>query len=105
MSTYGIDLGTTYSCVARVSELDDSLADVIRNKDNDAVTPSVVLFDQGAIVVGKVAKNKARLKPEQTASLFKREMGSDEPIFEVDGKEYYAHELSSLVLDKLVKSV
>src|SRR3954451_12300710 len=104
-TTYGIDLGTTYSCVARVSDYDDSLAEIIRSKDNEAVMPSVVLFQPDGSVVGRVAKNKARLKPEQTASLFKRDMGDDHPIFEALGVEYHTHELSPPVLGKLAASV
>jgi molecular chaperone DnaK len=104
-TVYGIDLGTTYSAIARVSEIDDTLAEILRNKDNEAVTPSVVLFDGDTQVVGAQAKNKARLKPERTAMLFKRDMGSDMPTFGVDGKEYFPHELSALVLGKLVKDV
>ncbi|MGO9976102.1 MAG: Hsp70 family protein [Solirubrobacteraceae bacterium] len=102
---YGIDLGTTYSCIARISDFDETLGEVLRNTDNEAVTPSVVFFDVGDVVVGKQAKNKARLKPEQTARLFKREMGSDDPVFEAQGKEWHPQELSALVLSKLVQDV
>lgn len=103
MSTvYGIDLGTTYSCVARVSEVSDTLAEVVANKDNEMTTPSVVLFERGEVVVGKQAKNAARLKPENVTRLFKREMGSDDPFFQIDGRDWWPHELSTLVLKKLV---
>jgi len=103
MSTvYGIDLGTTYSCVARVSEVSDTLAEVVANKDNEMTTPSVVLFERGEVVVGKQAKNAARLKPDNVTRLFKREMGSDDPFFQIDGRDWWPHELSTLVLKKLV---
>lgn len=103
---YGIDLGTTYSCVARVSDLDPDLAEILRNKDNDFVTPSVIVFDsESDRVVGRAAKNKARLKPDLTAELFKRQMDSDSPTFSAFGHEYFPHELSSMVLMKLVADV
>ena len=40
---FGIDLGTTYSCIAHVDETGTPV--VLRNAENEAVTPSVVFFD------------------------------------------------------------
>ncbi|MDQ3670884.1 MAG: Hsp70 family protein [Actinomycetota bacterium] len=105
-TVYGIDLGTTYSCVARVSDVDPDLAEILRNKDNEFVTPSVIVFDsESDRVVGRAAKNKSRIKPDHTSELFKRQMGSEEPTFSAFGTEYYPHELSSMVLRKLVGDI
>ncbi len=53
---YGIDLGTTNSCIALVG--DDGLPHVINNADDKYTTPSVVYYDtdQGVVVVGEEAK-------------------------------------------------
>lgn len=41
-AVYGIDLGTTYSCIAQVNKFDEAV--VLRNFEGDATTPSVVYF-------------------------------------------------------------
>ena len=58
---FGIDLGTTYSSIAYVDEY--GKATVIPNMENQHVTPSVVFFDGGNIVVGDVAKESSKLYP------------------------------------------
>ena len=51
-AVYGIDLGTTYSCIAQVDQFDQAV--VLRNFEGDATTPSVVYFeDETNVVVGK----------------------------------------------------
>ena len=40
---FGIDLGTTYSCISYVDE--NGTPVVIRNQENDVVIPSVVYFE------------------------------------------------------------
>ncbi len=97
----GIDLGTTYSCIAYVD--DAGKAVVVPNFDNDLTTPSVVHFESdGNVVVGKTAKNSAEIEPERVASLVKRSMGDPDYAFTVDGVAYKPESVSSLVLRKLV---
>ncbi len=97
----GIDLGTTYSCIACVS--DSGKPEVIPNVEGEPTTPSVIYFESADnIVVGKVAKNSAKIYPDRTFAFIKREMGH-EAVFQVDGKPYKPEELSSFVLRKLVK--
>ena len=48
---FGIDLGTTYSCIARVDPT--GRPEVIYNFEGDAITPSVVFFDGDKRVVGE----------------------------------------------------
>ena len=52
--TFGIDLGTTYSCISYVDEFGKPVT--VKNAENDRITPSVVFFDGGSVIVGKVAK-------------------------------------------------
>src|ERR1019366_7621376 len=53
-TVWGIDLGTTYSCVARVDEYGRPV--VINNSQGQSITPSVVYFDDGeSVVVGEAA--------------------------------------------------
>jgi molecular chaperone DnaK (HSP70) len=97
---YGIDLGTTYSCIACVDEAGKPI--VIPNKEGDRVTPSVVFFDGDNVVVGTVARENARVQPDQVVEMFKRNMGDPSFSREFNGKTYTAEEISALVLRKVV---
>jgi molecular chaperone DnaK (HSP70) len=98
---YGIDLGTTYSCISYVDEYGKAV--IIRNSEGDDTTPSVVYFENpDNIVVGKVAKNTARIESERVAAFVKRSMGDETYSFEVDEQSYTPQEISSFVLRKLV---
>jgi len=71
---YGIDLGTTYSCIAYVDET--GRATVINNSEGTNATPSVVNFaSPNQVVVGQVAKETAVIDPENTVSMVKTLMG------------------------------
>ncbi len=101
---FGIDLGTTYSCIAQVDEY--GRPDVIRNIESQPTTPSVVLFDESAdggvsFVVGTQAKRQSRIRPDDVASLVKRHMGEADWRFVVHGEEYSAPAVSSLLLKAL----
>lgn len=75
-AVYGIDLGTTYSCIAQVDQFDQAV--VLRNFEGDATTPSVVYFeDETNVVVGKEAKGMLETEPDKTVSFIKRDMGND----------------------------
>ncbi len=69
----GIDLGTTYSCVAH---LEEGRAKVIPNLDGQPITPSVVCFtSSGEKIVGNLALRQATTNPDQTVFAIKRFMG------------------------------
>lgn len=97
----GIDLGTTFSAIAHVNE--HGQPEIIPNAETERITPSVILFEDELVTVGKFAKQNARAVPEQIVEFVKREMGkSKEEFFRTfDGKDYAAEELSALILTKL----
>ena len=98
---YGIDLGTTYSCIATIDS--DDIVTVIPNKKGALTTPSVVYFDDdGKILVGEAAKNQLGNKPENTVALIKREMSNKSFTRTIMGKTYDPVEISSLILKYLV---
>ena len=73
---FGIDLGTTYSAVAFTNDFGQS--EVVRNREGEETTPSVVFFEnESNFVVGKEAKNEILLHPDTTVALIKRHMGTD----------------------------
>ena len=59
----GIDLGTTYSCVA-VWRHDHG--EVIANDQGNLLTPSCVAFADAGRLVGDAAVNQAALNPDNT---------------------------------------
>lgn len=94
----GIDLGTTNSLIAYMTE---DGAKVIPNRLGDNLTPSVVSVDDaGTVYVGKTAKERKLLYPNQTAEVFKRSMGT-EKLFDLGDRSFTAEELSSMVLKSL----
>lgn len=73
----GIDLGTTYSCVAILDEYGQPR--VLQNREGTSTTPSVVSFeDDDNALVGADAKNRWRVAPERTVACIKRHMTMDE---------------------------
>lgn len=98
---YGIDLGTTNSCIAIIDE-EDSVV-VVTNFEGQLTTPSVVAFDEkGDIFVGTAAKANLNNDPERTVSFIKREMSNDNYQRQINGKNITPVEISSLILKKLV---
>ena len=99
MAILGVDLGTTNSLAVVYKEGKPVL---IPNAFGEYVTPSAVSILDGKIVVGKLAKERLITHPECSASLFKRNMGSD-VTYTLDKKEYDSATLSSFVVKQLIE--
>ena len=97
----GIDLGTTFSAIAHVN--DHGQPEIVPNAESERITPSVILFEDDLVTVGKIAKQHTRAVPEQIVEFVKREMGKSKSTFfrTFNGKDYSAEELSALILRKL----
>ena len=95
----GIDLGTTYSCVAWVDET--GKPQIIKNKEGFLTTPSVVFFrSKTEQEVGDAAKQYAVMYPDRVVSQIKRHMGEDWSQT-IDGKKFTPQQISAFVLQKL----
>ena len=95
----GIDLGTTYSALGYVDSQGRPVS--IRNADGDLLTPSVVLFDEGGVVVGKEAVASVVFEPDSVAICAKREMGQKVFSKPVYGEQLPPQVISSIILRAL----
>ena len=118
----GIDLGTTYSCVAI---MDGSQAKVLENAEGTRTTPSVVSFGENdERLVGQPAKRQAVTNPENTLFAVKRLIGrsfedtsvktsvskvpykiiktdNNDAWLEARGKKYSPSQISAFILQKM----
>ena len=129
----GIDLGTTYSCVA---VLRNGKVEIIPNENGQTLTPSIVSFiEEGeGVLVGEDTLNQLIINPKKTIYSIKRLIGrnfndpevqndiksnfwtfdvieqkeSKRPVIEIKEKNgikyYYPEEISKFVLQKLLQS-
>ena len=130
----GIDLGTTYSCVA---VLRNGKVEIIPNENGHNLTPSIVSFvEEGTegVLVGEDSLNQLIKNPKKTIYSIKRLIGrnfndgevqhdiksnlwtfdvveqkqSKRPAIKIDHnkelKYYYPEEISKFVLQKLIQS-
>lgn len=99
----GIDLGTTFSAVARINT-NTGKPEVIKNSFDSPVTPSVLCFEpDGRVLFGEDAKGMQGMGNTNAVAFFKRNMGNDQFCVEFFGKTYSATELSAILLKNLVK--
>lgn len=99
----GIDLGTTYSAVARYDSKNNKPV-IIPNTFGKEVTPSVICFlDDGDILVGEDAKDMQSNGTGVNAAAFKRGMGDGSIAVSFNGKDYTSEDLSTMLLKQLIQ--
>jgi molecular chaperone DnaK len=101
---YGIDLGTTNSCIAR---WEAGSVRVFQNNDQMNVTRSAVhILKTGRVIVGRRAHSAILTDPDNVAVEFKRWMGQkDRTGFPAAQRELSAEELSCEILKSLKEDV
>lgn len=106
MSTYGIDLGTTYSCIATLDR--NGNPEIIKNQADASDTLASAAFFESAdnVVIGNAAKDMIETDGERVVQYVKREIGKPNArTYEFDGKSYTPVEISSLYLKRLKQMV
>ncbi|MDE5796122.1 MAG: Hsp70 family protein, partial [Muribaculaceae bacterium] len=99
---FGIDLGTTYSCIAYVNDF--GKPEVVPNSEASPVTPSVVAFEEGDNAsVGESAKQTLATDPVNVCSVIKRQMGKRDYKFFAFDKEYTPEAISAIILRKIAQ--
>ncbi len=101
---FGIDLGTTNSCIAYV---DGAEVQLVRNNEGFETTPSAVWLDRkGRLHVGRRAREQFEMDEENAAIEFKLQMGQrTEKVFQRTGQKLKPEELSAEVLKSLLGDV
>lgn len=96
----GIDLGTTFCCMAIINK--HGKTEVLPNREGDRITPSVIMFDEDSPIVGSIAKRSAVASPLNTVQFVKRQMGNHNYNFITEnGQEFKAEEISAIILKRL----
>ena len=95
----GIDLGTTYSAIAWVDPT--GRPQTLTNAEGDKVTPSVVLFENDEVIIGKEALKAITTDADQVAQCMKRELGSRSFAKQLGGRHYPPEALEAWVLHKI----
>ncbi len=98
----GIDLGTTYSCIAHLNEHGEPVT--IPNQEGELSTPSVAMFDGAEVIDGTEALRHAIVNPRNVIQHAKRFLGKSNFRWEIDGRYFTPIDISSFVLKKLLAS-
>jgi molecular chaperone DnaK len=95
----GIDLGTTYSAIARLDEHGRPIT--IPNAEGELTTPSVILFEDGQIIVGREGLRSVGTAAERVAQFTKREIGDRLYHKAINARQYPPEVLQAIILAKL----
>lgn len=98
----GIDLGTTYSCIAWLNEHGQPVT--IPNQEGELSTPSAVFFDGDQPVVGTEAIRNAIASPDRVVQHAKRYMGNAQKFWKIGDMRYSPVHISGLILRKLISA-
>ncbi len=98
--TVGIDLGTTYSSIARLGA--DGQPTSLLNADGRNITPSVVLLgDDGQVVVGPTFERSSQESADHIVEAVKRQMGNKDYFVVYQNKKLSPEFISALILKKM----
>lgn len=106
MSAYGIDLGTTYSCISKLDDHGNPI--IIKNQadQSDTLASAVYFETEDNVIVGNNAKDMVETDGDRVVEFIKREIGRPNgKNYEFDGKTYTPVEISALILKRLIEMV
>ena len=96
-------MGTTFSAAAWVDE--SGHTDIIRNAEGDLLTPSVVLFREDGVVVGKEARAATTSQPNLVVEWAKRDMGQPYYSRPICGRKFPPEVIQACILRKLKQDI
>jgi len=95
----GIDLGTSFSSIARLDQY--GRPEALPNAEGDQMTPSAVYFGSEGVIVGQEALKSGSDDPERLIENAKRELGTAFLGWELDEVFYSPVDISAYILGKL----
>lgn len=102
MATYGIDLGTTYSCISKMGP--NGNPEIIRNQEDssDTLASAVFFENEENVIVGDAAKDMIETDGDRVVQYAKRYIGkADAPTYEFFSKSYTPVEISAIILKRI----
>lgn len=101
---FGIDLGTTNSAIGLLKGTE---VEIIKNHEGFEYTPSAVFLDKSnSMIVGRRAKERLDIDPNNAFAEFKLQMGTNaEYVFARNGRRMKPEDLSAEVLKSLKANV
>jgi molecular chaperone DnaK (HSP70) len=101
---FGIDLGTSYSEIAIYRK---GASQILPVEGSEKTASVISVVKSGDIIVGRAARSRLMLDPENTVSSVKRQMGSDwKKTFDaLPEKTFTPADISAEILSKLVSGV
>lgn len=96
----GIDLGTTFSAIARLDHA--GRPTTLPNAEGDLTTPSAVFFDGNEVIVGKEAIKALSTDADRVALSPKRDMGARRCAVPVNQQFWVPEVLQAYILRKLI---
>lgn len=98
--TVGVDLGTSYSSIARLDSEGDPV--ILENAQGRPVTPSIVILgNEGRVIVGPSPETVAAEEPDRVIVGVKRQMGNNTFEKMHEGRRLTPELISSMILTKL----
>ena len=97
----GIDLGTTNSVVAY---FDNSSIEYLRFRNQESIN-SVMLYKDGKVTIGEMAKRKAVSNPSNFIKSSKTFMGDNNKIWEIEDKKFTPTNVATEILKEIKKTL
>lgn len=99
----GIDLGTTYSLIARMGSCGSPILMPDQSDQDVFHTPSIVYVGSNTAVVGQMVEPLVEQNPDlKVIRFFKRHLGENQPLhYDDQGSAWYPEAIAALVLKKL----
>ena len=101
----GIDLGTTISVAAYIDASGNHKIIEDMQNNSEYLIPSAVYLENGDIIVGKNARRKSVVHPENYKAFAKRDIGSTTVRYKLNGYDLRPQDVSACVLQHIISYV
>ena len=106
-NAFGIDLGTTYSCIAKIDDSGTPSTITIQEEGKDTMASAVFFESENNVIVGGNAKEYVETDGDRVVQFVKRKIGKLDPAtgnpyqFRFFDKDYEPVAISAMILKRL----